>query len=59
MLGLLEGKFDAADERFAAWGLAGGSREFRGNVAAGGEPHGVGNIGGHAVICVAMADLRF
>ena len=56
---LLESEFDAAKEGFAAWGLAGGCCEFRCNVTAGGEADGVGGVGRHAVICVAVANLGF
>ena len=56
---LLESEFDAAEEGFAAWGLAGGCCEFRCNVTAGGEADGVAGIRRHAVICVAVADHRF
>ena len=55
----MEGEFDAAEEGFAAWGLAGGRSEFGGDVTAGGEADGVAGVGRHAVICVAVADLGF
>ncbi len=55
ILGLLEGKLDPAEKGFAVRGLTGGGCEAEGDVATPRKLDGVGYIGGHGVICIAIA----
>jgi len=57
-LGLLEGEFDPPEEAIAAGGLASGREDAKRNVTAPRQLDGVADIGGHEVICIAIAKLR-
>src|SRR5215208_3808952 len=56
--GLLEGELDPTQETLAAGGLTSGRKDAKRNVTAPRQLNGVGDIGGHEVICIAIAKLR-